>query len=121
MREAPIEGRSARWDGVERELEFELRGEGAQRLVEETPFEGVAPAASLHVVVFDAKGERVHEAIGGLELLVRVRVQAGAALGEAPSIAFVKRRELEPAPDHLRAGIGEAFAPYLPRLPADPR
>jgi len=70
LREARVDGRSASWDAVERPLEIE----GAERLPADLPLEGAAPAASLHVAVFDAQGNKLQEAIGGLELLVRVRV-----------------------------------------------
>ena len=115
MREAPISNRSARWDGVERELEYEARGLEARSLAA-TPLEGAAPAASLHIVVFDAKGEKLHEAKAGLELLVRVRVAAGDASGP-PSFQFTTRSDPFENREHLREGIAAAFAPFLPPLP----
>ena len=115
VREAPISNRSARWDGVEREVEFEAQGFEARTLAA-TPLEGAAPAASLHIVVFDAKGEKLHEARAGLELLVRVRVTAGDAPGQ-PSFQFVTRSDPFENREHLREGIAAAFRPLLPPLP----
>jgi hypothetical protein len=115
VREAPISNRSARWDGVERELEFEARGLEARRLAA-APLEGAAPAASLHVAVFDAKGEKLHEAQGGLELLVRVRVARSNPAGQ-PNFQFTARTDLFADRKHLREGIAAAFAPFLPPLP----
>ena len=89
VREAPISNRSARWDGIERELEVAARGLEARSLAA-TPLEGAAPAASLHVSVFDAKGEKLQEARGGLELLVRVRVEGTDPSGQ-PIFQFEPR------------------------------
>ena len=89
IREAPISERSARWDGVERELELEQRGSGVPS-VADMPFEGVAPAASLHIAIFDPTGDEIHEGKGGLELLVRVRVAGEDAAG-LPTFEFTPR------------------------------
>ncbi len=115
IREAQISNRAARWDGVHRELEFAARGLEARNLAA-TPLEGVAPAASLHVAVFDAKGEKLHEAKGGLELLVRVRVEGRDASG-LPSFHFTTRSNLFENREHVREGIAAAFTPLLPPLP----
>jgi hypothetical protein len=121
VREARIADRSASWDGVERELEFEPGGPEARRVAADTPLEGVAPAASLHVAVFDASGEKLHEATGGLDLLVRVRVgRNGARSGDdsqPPGFAFAARTDPFADRAHLREGFNAAFAPYLPPLP----
>ena len=115
VREAHILNRSARWDGIERELEFEARGLEARGLAS-TPLKGAAPGASIHVVVFDAKGEKLHEAQGGLELLVRVRV-VGNNRTSGPTFQFATRTDLFGNLEHVREGISEAFAPFLPPLP----
>ncbi len=115
VREARISNRSARWDGVERELDFEARGLEARRLAA-TLLEGTAPAASIHVAVFDAKGQKLHEARGGLELLVRVRVVGNNPAGR-PTFQFATRTDLFGNREHVREGITEAFAPFLPPLP----
>ena len=115
VREAPISNRLARWDGVQREIEFEARGLEARSLAA-TPLEGVAPAASLHVAVFDAKGEKLSEARAGLVLLVRVRVTGGDPSGQ-PTFQFTPRSDPFENRAHLREGIAAAFSPLLPPLP----
>ncbi len=115
IREAQISDRSARWDGVERELEFETVGSGDPSLAD-TPFEGVAPAASLHIAVFDPNGDEVHEGKGGLELLVRVRPTGQDAAG-LPTFRFKARSALFENREQVREGIRVAFAPLLAPLP----
>lgn len=125
IREATISNRSARWDGVERKLEFEARGLETWRRAGQgletwqpahVPLEGVAPAASLHVAVFDAQGEKLHEAQGGLELLVHVR-QVGKNPAGGPVFRFATRTDLFENREHVREGISAAFVPFLPPLP----
>jgi hypothetical protein len=115
VREAIISDRSARWDGVEHEVEFEGRSLESRNLPA-TPLEGAAPAASLHVAVFDAKGEKLHDAKGGLQLLVRVRV-AGTDPAGLPKFRFAARSDLFQNREHLREGLAVAFAPLLAPLP----
>ncbi len=115
VREALISNRSARWDSVERKLDFEARSLAARSLADK-PLEGAAPAASIHVAVFDAKGEKLHEAQGGLELLVRVRV-TGNNPAHRPTFQFATRTDLFVNREHVREGIAAAFAPFLPPLP----
>jgi hypothetical protein len=127
VQQARIAQRSASWDGVERELEFEFgeRVLEARSLVANTPLEGAAPAASLHVSVFDAQGEKLHEGRGGLDLLVRVRVGRGKApaaedaygLTPAPTFEFATRSDLFADRAQLRAGFNAAFVPFLLPLP----
>jgi len=81
-----------------------------------TPLEGVAPASSLHVAVFDAKGEKLHEAKGGLELLVRIRVEGTDSSGQ-PSFQYAPRTDLTDIREHVREGIAAAFEPFLPPAP----
>lgn len=111
VREAPIANRSASWDGVEREIDFEARGIEARGFVS-IPLEGAAPAASLHVAVFDANGDKILDAKGGLELLARVRVTKDDASGQ-PTFVFEPRSDLFQNREHVREGIGLAFAPLL--------
>jgi hypothetical protein len=115
IREAAIENRSASWDGVERALELRTRGPEPRSLVE-MPLEGAAPGASLHVAVFDAKGDKLHEALGGLELLVAVRT-VGRNLSGVPTFQFTPRTALFENREQLREGINAAFAPFLRPLP----
>jgi hypothetical protein len=119
VREAAIEGTSARWDGVERPLRFESRG-AAPDLAEQVNLEGLAPAASLHALVLDASGRRIQEATAGIELLVDVRVTPSRSAGE-PAFALVPRRELFADRAHLRQAIARALSPFLPPpLPGSP-
>jgi hypothetical protein len=124
IREARITRRSAHWDGVEHELEFEARGLQARSLAAHTPLEGAVPAASIHVAVFSAQGDKLHEAQGGLDLLVRVRVavedrsgpEGTVAVAPRPTFQFVTRIDLFANRAHVREGLNAAFAPFLPPL-----
>jgi hypothetical protein len=112
VREAPLSNRTASWDGVERELAFEDQGFEARTLAAETPLEGTAPAATLHVAIFDAKGEKLHEGKGGIDLLVRARVEGTDPSG-APIFQFTPRADPFQDREHLREGIDAAFLPFL--------
>jgi len=120
IREAPISGGTATWDGVQRPLEFEQNGRVVRDPSADSSFVGVAPAASLHAVVLDAEGNELQDAIGGLELLVRVRLKE--TLGPAaqgPDLEFAPRTGLFANPENVREGIAEALAPFfLPPLPS---
>ncbi len=118
VQKAQISGRVARWDGVERELEIEEDGRKSPRIPANAPLEGEAPGASLHAVVLDSKGVKIQEARGGLELLVSVRVQRNRRIPNSePKFAFATRTDLFANRAHLREGIAEALAPFLPPLP----
>ncbi len=124
VREARITRRSARWDGVEHEIELEVHGLQARSLAANAPLEGAAPAASIHVAVFGAQGDKLHEAQGGLDLLVRVRVAVENPSGLAGAVAvapelnfqFVTRIDLFANRAHVREGLNAAFVPFLPPL-----
>jgi hypothetical protein len=119
VREARIEGQSARWDGVERPVEFEIRGPVAAAADAPPPVEGLAPAASLHAVVLDAQGNKLQEVLRGLDLLVGVRVTE-ARSGAGRSFEFATRPDPLANRAHVREGIAEALAPFLPRLSEAP-
>jgi hypothetical protein len=114
VREAAVSERSAHWDGVKRGLEVEARGLEARRLASQ-PLEGVVPAASIHVAVFDARGEKIHDGLGGLEPLVGVRVVGNSDSGQ-PIFRFATRAGLFENEEHVREGLGVAFSPFLPPL-----
>ncbi len=118
VQKAKISGRSATWDGVKRSLEFEEGSRKAEKLLASIPFVGTAPAASLHAVVLDAKGNKLQEGKGGLELLVRVRVlgRLGSPTN-SHTLEFVTRTDLFANREHVREGIAKALAPFLPPLP----
>ena len=115
LREAQIAGRSASWDAVERTLEIE----GKEQLPEDIPLEGVAPAASLHVVVLDPQGKKLQEGVAGLDLLVSARVvQERGASPDALTLEFSPRADPFASREHLQEGIAKALEPFLPALPA---
>jgi hypothetical protein len=124
VRQAQIVSRSAHWDGVERPLAIDARTPAARSVVA-AGLEGVVPAASLHVAVFDAQGEKLHEAQGGLEPLVDVVIEMGSApalvdgvaIGSPPKFVFETRTDLFADRAHVRDGIQVAFAAFLPPLP----
>jgi hypothetical protein len=113
VREATLKGRSASWDGVERRVPFSTTGLGARELAE-TPLVGVAPAGSLHVAIFDTEGTKVHDALGGLEVLRGVRA-VGANLSGEPSFKLVPRNDLFENREHVREAVEVAFDPFVPR------
>jgi catechol 2,3-dioxygenase-like lactoylglutathione lyase family enzyme len=119
LRKARIAGRSASWDGVERVVEIEA----PERLPVDLPLDGVAPAVSLHAVVLDPEGNKVEEAIAGLELLVEVRVvrKSGWSIEAAPSaetvgLEYTPRTDLFTHREDVQEGIAKALAGFLPPL-----
>jgi hypothetical protein len=68
--------------------------------------------------VLDAQGNKLQEGKGGLELLVLVRVLGGLGSPTSkPTLEFATRTDLFANREHLREGIAEALAPFLPPLP----
>jgi hypothetical protein len=120
VRNATIARRSAAWDGVEHSVEVEWSGDGAEGLPDDVELAGLAPAASLHAVVLDANGEKLQEGVGGLALLVRVRVSGGSAPGSPRSFAFARRADPFANRARLREGIAQALVPFLPPLRPEP-
>jgi hypothetical protein len=116
VRQANIAGESARWDGVVRAVEFEETSRTSPAIPANSPLVGVAPAATLHMVVFDADGNRIQEAMGGLELLVQVRVLRPGTDTSEPIFEFTARTDLFANRTHLQEGIGLALSPFLPPL-----
>jgi len=119
IREAKVTRNVASWDGVQRELEFEQNGTEARRLPAYSSYIGVAPAASLHAVVLDADGNELQDAVGGLELLVRVRaMKLVGPENRGPHLEFAPHTGPHANREKLREGIAGALAPYfLPPLP----
>jgi hypothetical protein len=117
VRQAQIYDRTARWDGVERAVEIETLGRAGADVEPATKLKGVAPAASLHVVVLDAGGNVLQEKIAGIELLGRVvarRKESGAL-----QLDFATRTDLFSDPAPLRAAIARALAPFVPDAGAE--
>jgi hypothetical protein len=124
VREARIAGTRARWDGVERALEFEVQGRAGEAAPGPPPAGGVpagdvVAAASFHAVVLDAQGRKIQEALRGLDLLVRVRVSepAGGPDGTG-SLEYATRPDPLADRAHVRDAIAGALAPFLPRSDA---
>jgi hypothetical protein len=113
---AIVSGRTATWDGTERDVEID-EGAWSGDFDEETPFGGAIPAASLHVAIVAANGSVVHERQSGLALLSRVRLTRRPELGTP---GFEIEPVAEPFADRpaLDAAIARVFAPYL--TPIDP-
>lgn len=122
LRKANVFEKTATWDGVERTVQVEAKSPVAREIAADTPLEGLAPAASLHVVVLDARGNKIQETQGGLELLVGVRVRPSSdAVGGDPSFEFAMRPDLLENRQDIREGIAIALSPFLPRLPTEAR
>jgi hypothetical protein len=115
--QAPIEEKSASWDGVERAVPLEARSLAAKAVAEGVPLEGLAPAASLHMVVFDAEGNKIQEGRGGLDLLVKVRVKQNPyGPSDDPVFRFTTRRNPFDERANVREGIALSLSPFLPPL-----
>ncbi len=66
---------------------------------------------SLHVMVFDPKGDLIFEKYGGLDLVHDVDM-AGTEFTMNPRLSL--KEDLLKESDHLSEGMGVAFDPYLP-------
>lgn len=112
-RDAEIVKRRARWDDISRPLEYEVEGLRARNVASSYPLQGTIPAVSLHLAVFDARGRKVAERLGGLALMRRVQVTGGSGEDVEPAV------ELVPHPDPfadrpgLRARLDEELARAL--------
>lgn len=124
IRKAQIHDQAASWDGVERPVELEASGAARTKLTMsdtmgdeklDAKLEGVAPAASFHAVVFDAQGNEIQEAVGGIELLVSV--EALARRSGAITFKYVTRTDLFSNLAWVRQGIALALAPFIPLQP----
>jgi hypothetical protein len=114
LREAPVVRGVGEWDEVRRILKVTAEGAENRKRIAATPFDGVAPAASLHAAVFDGEGEKLQEKLGGLDLIARVFVprKPDAETG-APAVDFLPRDDFFSDPEQLREGIALALAPFL--------
>jgi len=117
LQRATLSGTTATWDGSERTLEIETRrGEGP--VPSDAAIEGVVPAVSLHAVVFNGEGAKLHEARAGLALLAHARITRPGAPNEAPSFSLVALRDPFEDRTSLIQGTAKALAPFVPVLPA---
>ena len=113
---ARLFGRSAAWDGAEREIDID-EGVWAGLIPEEASFAGAIQAASIHVVVLNAKGREIQQAQAGLDLLTRVRLLEETDAFGAPTWEFEERPTLFEDRDALLEGIARSLAPYLSPIP----
>jgi hypothetical protein len=110
LRRAKVRGRSVSWDGVERTLRVE-NPEG-RSLVFLRDFEAEAACPSLQVAVFSARGERLFEGVGGLDLVHSLVVEGDPPRVDAESLP---RAQIFADRAALQEGIARAFDPLLSR------
>jgi hypothetical protein len=115
--QAAILEKSATWDEVERTVPIETRSLAARAVADGVPLEGLAPAASIHIAVFDRDGNKIQEGRGGLELLVEVRVKHNPyGPTDDPVFQFGPRANAFDNGANVREGIARALTPFLPPL-----
>jgi hypothetical protein len=110
---ARVNGRTADWDGVHRQVEIPGKFNEAIDSFREGKIwlqrrggNGELAAASLHVAVFAPSGELRYEGRGGLVLLQEL---AAPRRGDDIEFSTVMRQNPFDAPDQLREGIEAAF------------
>lgn len=104
VRPGSINGKAVVWDGVSRRLPFHSETHGdffMERRVRRTP------CTSLYVIAFDARGRRLFERVGGLEVASRLQ-QLADGRGR-----WTERTDLFQDPDALRPGVRIALRPFL--------
>jgi len=117
VKRATLAGTKATWDGTERTIAIETpRGE--QPLASDAAIEGAVPGVSLHVVVFDADGAKLHEGRSGLALLVGARITSPGAPNDPPTFSFVPLHDPFADRAFLVQQTAKTLAPFVPTLPA---
>jgi hypothetical protein len=104
--------RRVKWDGVFRKVKVVNLSDEAKNKGLARNFTVEIAGVSLHVMVFDPKGDLVFQKYGGLDLAHDVDM-AGAEFTMRPGLLL--KEDLLKETDLLREGIGVAFDPYLPR------
>jgi hypothetical protein len=117
-RAARIQGKTAAWDGVRREVELEGRETvgtvmGSDLVIASTGVRGEIAAASLHVAVLSPDGELRFEGAGGLSLLQALEEDGDAVKG-GMQVAVELRPDAFAVPSELREGVEAAFRHPLP-------
>ena len=118
-RAARIQGKTAAWDGVRREVELEGRETvgtvmGSDLVIASTGVRGEIAAASLHVAVLSPDGELRFEGAGGLSLLQALEEDGGDAVKGGMQVAVELRPDAFAVPSELREGVEAAFRHPLP-------
>jgi hypothetical protein len=113
VQQAALQGTRAVWDGVNRPIEIRRESRSFRR--SRLRASRTARCASLHVAVLDRNGLLLHEGQGGLDLLVRERVDEELShdLLTAEFRYFEDRPESFDDPALLREGVAKAFDPFL--------
>ena len=114
-RAARVQGETAAWDGVRRELSVPKTtgtGMGADFLVASMGVRGEIAAASLHVAVLSPHGELRFEGAGGLSVLQQLDEAKDVRGGE--QLAVELRHDAFGDASELREGIEAAFRHPLP-------
>jgi hypothetical protein len=108
-RQARLQNQRAKWDGAVRRIDD---AEDESRRVPET-FKATVPAVSLHLMIFDARGELIFENYGGVDLAHALSLEPrdGELRAELREVVLGERRLLS-------EGVELAFEPYLPKAPA---
>jgi hypothetical protein len=117
VQRATLAGTKATWDGSERTIQIETpRGEAP--IPSDAAIEGAVPGVSLHTVVFNADGSKLHEGKAGVALLVGARVSPAGAPNEAPTFSFVPLRDPFADRTFLMQQTARALAPFVPTMTA---
>jgi hypothetical protein len=106
VRPGVVTGQSVSWDGVTRRLPLEYRHRDVRFLVVRRRVE--APCTSLGVVAYDARGERLFERIGGLEVAKRMWVS-----DDGHRRRWEDREDLFQDQRALQSGVEVALEPLL--------
>jgi hypothetical protein len=114
-RNASMQGgsRSAVWDGVKRQLKVIGEKHMHTDIYLMNSFHGKISAVSLHLLVYDAQGQRVFERFGGLDLAHEADV-SGSDFGTGSGWQLRVRPDALEDAAALREGVRIAFTPYLP-------
>jgi hypothetical protein len=118
IQQARLHGKTAFWDGVERRVEIDGDVRQIGSIYASTSLVGDTPGASLHVVILDASGGKLHEAQAGLELIDRMAVTGkdGDPMGKR-GVVWGRRPNLFDDEANVREGVAKALDPFLPPFP----
>jgi hypothetical protein len=117
-RAARIQGKTAAWDGVRRDVGLAGRETvgtvmGSDLIIAQTGVRGEIAAASLHVAVLSPGGALRFEGAGGLALLQQLE-EGGNATKGSTQVAVAMRSDPFADASELREGVEAAFRRPLP-------